>query len=179
MTDQLDGAVVQAITASVPARVKSGKNKDWTLAIWEELSLLSKKYDLRLYPQKGPYKGEYLVDFMFFDSQGPVFACESQLWSPLSDEDQNLKDIEWAFDKLRGVKAPLKLLIFEQRMDPNGQFPEPLHGRIKNYLLRYNGHQASETYLFIQFDNDRSAAFKWKPLNDGIHDEEIAFEKVK
>lgn len=64
-----------------------------------------------LYPAaiaKGPGKagGEYLVDFMLMDGiLGPRIACESELG--------RIRNIDWALDKLRGVKSDIKILLFE------------------------------------------------------------------
>jgi hypothetical protein len=142
-------------------------NKDWTRALHARLvDFAVPQY--KLYPEEKPYKGEYLVDFCIYDGEkGPILACESQLYPPFGGDAKNLEGIEWAFDKLRGVKAPNKVLIFEAEFEDT--FPVSIHSElVENYIRYYERHSVDEWYVFVQLDGDESKVFCWRPSKDGL-----------
>jgi hypothetical protein len=56
---------------------KQKSNKDWTSAVWNHFSKFANSRKWELFPKAGPYKGEYLVDFIIFDQgYGPRIAIE-------------------------------------------------------------------------------------------------------
>jgi hypothetical protein len=165
--EQLPGAVIEALTIKAPKNVNPiGHNKVWTLAIYEALADVGKAFNLKIYPENSPYKGEYLVDFMLWDeSYGPRLACECQ-W--LHWRNPGTSGIEWAFNKLRGVKSDLKVLVFDADTEVESIF--------RSYLVETALHYPSEQYLFVQFDRSESKVFSWKPVRHGAHlPEEIVF----
>jgi hypothetical protein len=143
-----------------------------TYAIWltfkhlaDEKSRSGPKWTL--YPEDGPYSGEYLVDWALFENDyGLRIACESQ-WGT------NLKELEWAFDKLRGVKSDVKVLIYERkrRSDPPDQEVRKV---LEKYLKGYCLLSQNESFLFIEFDKGRAASYVFRPSRDGKQ-ENISF----
>ena len=88
---------------------------DWTQAVYESLKAVANDEEWQIYPQERKCLGEYLCDFMLIQSDyGCRIACESQ-WQHSSRKYRG--DLDWAFDKLRGVKSDIKLFIFEGTRD--------------------------------------------------------------
>ncbi len=153
----------------------SGRS-EWTRAIWQYLH--QKQQDeyptWTLYPSGEPIKGrvagEYLVDFCLFDpTRGCRIACESE-WGDIGR-------IDWGFDKLRSVKADLKILIFQASHDAVSESTE-IFERIKSYLCAsHHHHPGHEFYLFLQFDEDQAKLFIWEPTTTGPYDE-IVIEPI-
>ena len=89
----------------------SKSNRDWTKAVYELLKDYGSRRGWIIHPLDKCYAGEYLCDFTVFEKgYGCRIACESQ-WLTWRSNDQ--ADLEWAFDKLRGVKGDIKIFVFE------------------------------------------------------------------
>ncbi len=95
----------------------------WTKAIWTCFDRLRASLGpgWSLYPPslaKGTVRadGEYLVDFMLMDDRlGPRTAFESDFG--------DISRIDLAFDKLRGMKSDIKVLILESDFAPEDLMP--------------------------------------------------------
>jgi hypothetical protein len=155
---------------------KSGKT-EYTKAIWEYFDQLRLKYDWNLSPKtlpiRGRVKGEYLTDFALFDGVlGNRIACESE-WGDIGC-------IKWAFDKLRAIKADIKIFVFQWAHDKPGKLPykieELFQGSLANSGHHHPGH---EVYLFMQFDGERAKIFLWEPTGSGpFNTKEIHIEPI-
>jgi hypothetical protein len=76
------------------------------------------------------------------------------------------------FDKLRGVKADIKVMIYECQSDD-------LEGKFRSYLADCALIGPDEAFLFVKFDGQRASAFWWKAERKGPFDKtEIAFKRV-
>ncbi len=148
----------------------------WTKALWTTFERLREKLGNGwiLYPKvigkgKGRARGEYLVDFMLMDDKlGPRIACESELGG--------LGAVDWAFDKLRGVKSDIKVLFFEGDFAPEGGMVPRIETFIRQYLAPNGQVYAGEHYLFLQFAHDDFRAFAWEsPSRGPLKPEQIQF----
>ena len=161
-----------------PADETESGRKEWTRAIWRYLNDFCSKQNPRwhLFPESEPrlgrVKGEFLNDFAVFDSyRGCRIACESE-WG-------GINDVSWAFDKLRAVKADIKLLIFQEKH--LGTELSPAHLKVfREYLAPSHHHvPGREFYLFLQYEGDKAQTFLWEPACigplevDSIHAEYI------
>jgi len=110
-------------------------------------------------PKAGRGKGEYLVDFSLFDAErGCRIACESD-WGDRSS-------VDWAFDKLRGLKADVKILIFEAAHQKDKALAYREH--FADYLCNSHHHcPGRESYIFIQFDHGKCRIYLWQPNSNG------------
>ena len=165
--EALASAVIEAITADALSRTNVGTSRDWTRAIWDSLKELASSHRLDLYPRDGPYKGEYLLDFVLWESNyGPRVAIESQ-W-----QHWNLRPLEalrWAFDKLQGVKGDLKVLVFDwDGLNAHG-LPTEVIAELHKSLCKYQMNSTEEHYLLIWFSGAQSEVFEWAPIRTGMH----------
>ncbi|HZL27491.1 MAG TPA: hypothetical protein VFC39_13280 [Acidobacteriaceae bacterium] len=155
----------------------SGRS-EYTRAIWNYFDEnFQRKYGWTLYPdtepKKGRVAGEFMTDFALFDNKrGFRIACESE-WG-------DLDHIDWAFDKLRAVKAEIKILVFQRGHGSTDLLSEEVAKRIRPYLAKCGHHHAKhEFYLFIQFDGDNAKLFIWEPTEDGPFEvEQIEFDHL-
>jgi len=155
----------------------SGRTK-WTRAVWQyfdEHYRNARNWDMypKTKPMKGRVAGEFMTDFALFDGRGYRIACESQ-WG------ESLESIDWAFDKLRSVKAEIKLLIFERKHEAEPRLPEDVEKMVKGYLAESGNHHAEhEFYLFLQFSGSHAKLFIWEPkMLDGYTAESIQIELI-
>lgn len=141
---------------------------EWTKAIWCFFKKMQEDYPTWiLYPSGEPIKGrvagEYMVDFCLYDPQrGIRIACESE-WGDIGR-------IDWGFDKLRSIKADLKILIFQASHSPIDGVDEAkdIFARIESYLCSsHHHHRDREFYLFLQWDHDQVKLFRWEPEHEG------------
>ena len=155
-----------------------GKNP-WTRAVWHCFDALRSELGptWSLYPRElgegsGRTKGEYLVDFMLMDrSIGPRIACESELGK--------IRDIDWAFDKLRGVKADVKVLLFEFDFTDDSKLPPTVGDIVTGYLSKHGHFLPDEHFLLIQLTGDKARSFVWSPAQRGpYHANEIKFRML-
>jgi hypothetical protein len=139
---------------------------EYTKAIWKFFSEECTNYDPEwtLYPkaepQKGKVFGEFLNDFSLFDERwGCRIACESE-WG-------DIDRVYWGFDKLRAVKADIKILIF-QYQNLGDCLPYPVEQKFKQELANSGHHHPGhDFYLFVQFDREKSKIFLWEPRESG------------
>jgi hypothetical protein len=122
---------------------------------------------------------EYLVDFSWMetgDGKRVLLACESEWASDRYGQHTLWGLVEEDFEKLLGVKAPFKVLIFSSThqsrrtgSDPKLDFSiEYAREQLKRSLENYWHHLAGETYIFIDFPatgntngNGEYRAFAW------------------
>jgi hypothetical protein len=153
--------VVTAIREDALTRARGGKSRAWTRAIWDSLKDLAVKHKLDLYPKDGPYKGEFLLDFVLWEpGYGPRVGIESQ-WQHWRLEPREA--LGWAFDKLLGVKGDLKVLVFDWDGLNTDQLPREVENVLRERLSSYQMYSASEHYLFVWFEREQSEVFEWKP----------------
>jgi len=165
------------------------RNKDWTDAVWyffskftsngQSKSRKSDEWDFHPKSRSSGRGGEYLVDFILLENgYGPRIAveCEWQFWRK-----DALRSIDWAFDKLRGVKSDIKLLIHEWRVPPTAGGPDQkLRERIVQYISDYELISPNEAFVFLQYNGGAAYAYWWKPRRAGSHKKnEIKFELLK
>jgi hypothetical protein len=155
----------------------SGRTK-WTRAVWQYFDTYYREaHNWDLYPKTKPVKGrvagEYMTDFALIDGRGYRIACESQ-WG------EGLDQIDWAFDKLRAVKAEIKILIFERKHDSSGQMPADVSNMVKGYIAECGNHHAGhEFYLFLQFSGDMAKLYIWEPSQlDGYDIDSIDIQPI-
>jgi YD repeat-containing protein len=90
-----------------------------------------------------PYAGEYLLDFVLWETgYGPRILCESQ-WQHLFGQ---LEAIEWAFDKLRGVKGDIKVLIYEREPGADSTQPPNEDANRPAILFQASANASQPTY---------------------------------
>ena len=137
----------------------------WTGAVWTAFNELAQAKKWTLYPGKQPYKGEYLLDFVLWEENyGPRVVCESQWQHRIS----GMPAIDWAFDKLRGVKGDIKVLIFECPMKGDATRPPDNVMRIvEPYLKELSLLSDGEAFLLLHFANKGKRAHWWKPTRQG------------
>jgi hypothetical protein len=156
------------LASEIPLELNPGLsgNTQWTQAVYEVLRALAQERQWKIYPEEKPYKGEYLCDFTLFEEgYGCRIACESQ-WS-FGIGDNNAK-VDWAFDKLRGVKADIKLFVFE---GSDEEWPD-----MRDAYLRDNAQlSVDESFLILHWKGDRFIKSWWKPNCNGQQDHEIRF----
>ena len=138
----------------------------WTEAVYKAF-VEYKKDGWKVYPETKAKKGEYLCDFMLFqDGYGPRVACESQWWHSWGEHE---KKLEWSFDKLVGVKADIKVFIYEGDQEQWETICKP-------YLADYALLSPQEAFLTMRFDKGFHCSW-WKPSRPGVHEaNEIVFE---
>ncbi len=166
--ESLASALVSAITVDARRRAKIGSSRDWTRAIWDSLKSLADKRALKLYPEEGPYRGEYHLDFTIWEEgYGPLVCIESQ-WLHWSQKDP-LNAFGWAFDKLQGLKCDLKVLVFDWEGLDSQRLPRKLEQRLRVSMCGYQMNSLDEHYLLIWFSGSDSRVFEWKPLRREKH----------
>lgn len=139
----------------------------WTKAVWHCFETLRVELGAgwTLYPKdpgKGPgkAKGEYLADFLLMDETfGPRIACESELG--------NAGKCDWSFDKLRGLKADIKMFIFEMGFTENDSLPPPIESMVTGYLSNHAHFLANEHFLLVQLSFGKTRCFHWEPTIRG------------
>lgn len=120
------------------------------------------------FPTEKPCKGEYLCDFMVFEpNYGCRIACESQ-WDHGSDQAWAL---DWAFEKLRGVKSDIKLFIYEGK-------PTALDVIAQKHLVNYAQLDPHEVFLALRWNKPSFEARWWTPATKGLQTE-ARFVSVK
>jgi hypothetical protein len=146
---------------------RSEGREPWTKAVWHCFDILRREMwpDWTLYPDQpargaGRAKGEYLADFMLMDDKfGPRIACESELG--------NIGKIDWSFDKLRGVKADIKILIFEMTFTDDAMLPESVSKMISGYLANHAHFLPNEYFLLLQLSGNKTRSFVWEAIERG------------
>ena len=175
-------SLARMLGQSIPEFLRVDPDCTWTWAVWRAFerirsnpggeieldhgnALAYGRSEWALWPQKGPYKGEYLLDFVLWESgYGPRILCESQWHHGFSA----IGAIDWAFDKLRCVKGDIKVLIYEVSEQPNGSQPpdtvaEIVTGYLKELALLSN----EEAFLLLNFNDHQKWAHWWKPVSSG------------
>jgi hypothetical protein len=158
----------ETFAAEIPKRVDpaSKSNRDWTIAVHAVLKEYAQTENWKIYPEERPYKGEYLCDFMLFeDGYGCRIACESQWYFRIGD---NNAKVDWAFDKLRGVKADIKLFVFE------GADLE-WRGICEGYLEENAQLSVKEAFLILYWKDGDFIKSWWQPQCDGRQNGKICF----
>jgi len=149
---------------------------EWTKRIQEQFVRMCPE-DCEL-AQRGSSK-EYLVDSSWMETEHGkrvLLACECE-WASDRYGDHTLWGlVEEDFEKLLGIKAPFKVLIFSSTSDSRRKGSDPkldfsveyARQRIKESLENYWHHLAGETYIFIDFPatgikdgNGEYRAFAW------------------
>lgn len=155
------------ISERIPELAESANDfKTWTRAVYDALREVQVQYGWTISPADRCYAGEYLCDFMLFEpGYGCRIACESQ-WMHWGREHQ--PTLGWAFHKLRGVKADVKLFVFE------GSDQEWLNVQ-ETYLRNYEQLSRSETFLALRWQKDAFKRSIWSPIRDGSQ-ESVEFE---
>ncbi len=156
-------------------------NRQWTDVLWKFFNKYKsgRRPKWTMFPKERARKGEYLVDFILFEEgYGPRIAVESewQYWRHKKPLDR----IDWAFDKVRGVKADVKLLVYEWKTPPSSGEPDrQVRKRIVQYLENYALLTPKEAFVFLQYTGDRPYGYWWQPRHEGIHsEEEIKFQEL-
>jgi hypothetical protein len=149
----------------------------YTKAIWHYFDKLRTANDWGFSPKTcptgGKAKGEYLTDFALYDDKiGNRIACESE-W-------EGIQKIQWAFDKLKGVKGDLKILVFQEGFTADGTLPANVDDLLRQGLANSGHHHPGhEFYLFIQFDREQSRLYLWEPLSsEPLNVSEIRIDRV-
>jgi len=147
----------------------SPNNGPWTAAVFKSLQEVASARGWKIFPEEKPYRGEYLCDFMLFEIEyGCRIACESQWWW---DTDP-LHGLEWAFDKLRGVKSDLKLFIYEGN---DGD----LESLVSKYLERNAQIAKGELFLALRWSKDHFENHFWIAPLDGVQPGTIEFTRLQ
>lgn len=156
------------LAKDIPKRAaKSISNRMWTEAVYKSLTHFCERYRWSINPKERCYVGEYLCDFTLHEEgYGCRVACESQ-WQHWNGSHQ--AGLEWAFDKLRGVKSDVKLFVFEGT-------EEEWQGVINAYLTNYAQLSPSEAYLSLRWQGNQFVTSWWKPKQDGKQTIPINFE---
>jgi hypothetical protein len=138
------------------------------LAVYDALKNYAKDKGWNIYPEKTCYKGEYLCDFTLFENgYGCRIACESQ-WLHWSGN--NPTKIEWAFEKLLGVKSDIKLFIFE---GAESEWP----AICDKYLTDYAQLSVDEAFLILHWQAPHFIKSWWQPKKNGKQEESIHLEE--
>jgi hypothetical protein len=134
------------------AAALKGTNRAWTEAVYGSLMTFRQERGWDIFPSEKCYRGEYHCDFTLFEKgYGCRLACESQWQTFRSHPDE----LEWAFDKLRGIKSDVKLFIFEAS--------DSWKDEIRKYLEGYAQLDPSETFVFMRWNAAYWECFWWKP----------------
>lgn len=159
----------------IPSVARDGSSRAWTQAVWECFRNIGKNRSWLLYPDNQPYSGEFLVDFVLWDTNyGPRVVCESQWQHRFSGIDA----IDWAFDKLRCVKGDIKVLLYEWSEPSTGAAPpKKVADILERYLKQMELFSTDEAFLFMNFSKGVPWAHWWKPEQSGIP-EHIDFKKI-
>jgi len=160
-------------------KTASGRT-EWTRAVWQYFdSHYREAHGWEMYPATKPVKGrvagEFMTDFALFErGRGYRIACEGQ-WGA------NLESIDWAFDKLRSVKAEIKILLFEREHEHEPRLPNDVDAMVREYLAECGNHHADhEFYLFLQFSGRHAKLFIWQPKQiDGYTAESVNIEPLR
>jgi hypothetical protein len=167
--------LANTLTTRIPELAHSDPKERWTHGVFEAFKEYAKSKGWKLYPENGPYKGEYLLDFVLWEAgYGPRVVCESQ-WQ---HRFRQLEAIDWAFDKLRGVKGDVKVLIYEREPGPDDtQPPSEVREILEGYLMDMALLSPDEAFLFLNITASGQEAHWWKPVNPGKQDK-IEFKKI-
>ena len=162
------------LSEHIPRLAEHAKSTgEWTGAVYDAFAeYIKTRPGWNIYPETKAKKGEYLCDFMLFEKgYGPRMACESQWWhSPRWGE--HFVKLAWSFDKLRGVKADVKVFVFE------GEAQDWERVR-REYLTDYAFLSPDEAFLILNLDHRSFRASWWKPSRPGVHTEdEITFDPI-
>ena len=162
--------LAEYLAVEIPSRAQNSQRfTEWTRAAYEALKTFSAKRNWTIHPEDRIFTGEYLCDFTLHEpGYGCRVACESQ-WMHWRGEHQNTLD--WAFDKLRGVKADVKLFIFEAS-------EEQWKRTVEAHLLDYAQLSTDEAFLALHWHGleNRFAKSWWKPTANGCQTEAVKFQ---
>ncbi len=140
----------------------------WTLAVHQALKQFGKEQEGEwdIFPKERPCKGEYLCDFMLFEKNyGCRVACESQ-W----DHGADLAwEIDWAFDKLRGVKSDIKLFVYEGA-------EKHFRAAVEKHLVEYAQLEPTEVFVALRWKKPSFEASWFQPVKSGI--QPVAFHPL-
>ncbi|SEB40875.1 hypothetical protein [Terriglobus roseus] len=157
MTDLAAIALAEWLTREIPQRAAKDNNGAWTEAVFESLKEFALEKGWKIFPEVKCYQGEYHCDFMLFEhGYGCRLACESQWQTHRSD----VGELKWAFDKLRGVKADVKLFVFEGT--------DSWQDDIREYIEGYAQLDPVETFVFMRWNEKSWKRYLWKPQVRGI-----------
>lgn len=152
------------LASTIPELAKDAKSTGhWTEAVYKSFALYRERREgWKLYPETKAKLGEFLCDFMLFeDGYGPRVACESQWWHSWG---KHADKLGWAFDKLVGVKADIKVFIYEGN--------EQQWAAVKNeYLKNYALLSTAEAFLVLHWDGHRFHCSWWQPTKSGVQTE--------
>jgi hypothetical protein len=163
--------IAKHLSTRIPELAIQAKNTGaWTEAVYKALrEYKDGRRGWEIYPDTVAKRGEYLCDFMLFEKgYGPRIACESQWWHSWGNPYGKL---DWSFDKLRGVKADVKIFIYEGEL----KRCEKIY---RSYLSDNALLSPNEAFLFLKFDEEFKASW-WKPSRQGVHRaDEIIFDAI-
>lgn len=137
----------------------------WTTAVWMAFKEIARDRGWKLYPEQRPFKGEFLLDFVLWETNyGPRIVCESQWQHRFNGIDA----IDWAFDKLCCIKGDIKILIYEWGNEPDGSQPpndvrDVVVRSLEDLSLLSNG----EAFLLLNITKTQQWAHWWQPVNSG------------
>jgi hypothetical protein len=164
------------LSDQIPKLAEQAKSTGgWTVAVYDAFNgYKNARPGWRIYPETKAKEGEYLCDFMLFQERyGPRIACECQ-WQHSARWGPHSVKLAWSFDKLLGVKADIKVFVFE------GETQEWESIR-REYLTGYALLSPDEAFLLLKFDESKRGfhASWWKPSKCGIHrEDEINFDPI-
>lgn len=148
----------------------SDQFRPWTKAVYDALKTFGAVQGWTIHPKEEVCRGEYLCDFMLFEyGYGCRLACESQWHHGIRDH-QN--ELNWAFEKLLGVKSDIKLFILEGTEDHWQAVQD-------KYLYGYAQLSTEETFLSLRWYKDKFYGCTWKPKHAGVQQPgEVQFEAL-
>ena len=90
------------------------------------------------------------------------------------------RNIDWALDKLRGVKSDIKILLFEEDFAQEGGLPPKIAELARQYLANFGHYLPSEHFLFLQLSQNKCKCFLWSPPSRGpLRKEEVFFAELQ
>jgi len=161
--------LLKVLVSEIPARAKIDKRADWTEATKQVLCELGAENGFKVHASThlgNERLSEWLLDVVWYSSE-PKGGIELAVESELGTKNDVLED----FEKLMCVKAPLKLLMFEQGIS------DVVHD-LEGYLAESEQHIEGETYLLIDFAYGTHRCYKFVvPPNDGkLRKVEVKFD---
>ena len=167
-------------------------DEGWTTAVRDRLVQLCPSDCYPLPKAADSRRGEYLVDYTWAEAESGkrvLLAGESE-WGTERFGKINWTRVEYDFEKLLAVKAPLKLLIFSSccksenlGSDSHINFTNSYaRSKLEASLRGYGDHLAGEVYTFIDLPQTgdvsgpgRYESFIWVAKCSGRHSE-VEFE---
>jgi hypothetical protein len=155
--------LARKIHASVRHRLDpTGYFSEWTRQLFTSLAEIGDSLGYERY-----YSGSegFLLDFVWYEK--PKHSIVLGVEIEWSSEESKYEPVSYDFEKLMQVKAPLKLMVYQNSEDTEKS--KKVRDKLSNRLESFGSHVAGEEYLLLEFAKPwkRASCYRFKVLTDG------------